>query len=328
MRLDDTLPGAGRGARFREMQFTGDGLVLGEGTVLAKMNDEGLRIDEDRVLTCLALAFGRDVPPAAIGALQRAVKCWRDGDKALAAIHLAQIGLRKIDGEDAHRLSLAAKLIDGGVRPRDLARELGLIQSHVSKYSDNQPPVPAGNGRASGQWANGDAAGGATAGGKDTPLVEGRSAGESPEPVRRVHEIPKDAVAVTRPDGTTVDDPKSPTRKLMAPPKANFREIYAAGRRTGNLPRYKQYDPARLALHHFGTYDFQRDEATNRFFDAYIPAANYAVGVYMAGAGYGLGATITIARLYSIGSNSTNKFSYDREWTRKGWQDATDGHWR
>jgi len=117
MRLEDTLPGAGRGVRFREMQFTGDGLVPGAGTVLAKMNDEGLRVDEDRVLTCLAVAFGRDVPPTAIGALRRAVQCWRDGDKALAAIHLAQIGLRKIDGEDACRLSLAARLIDGGMRP-------------------------------------------------------------------------------------------------------------------------------------------------------------------------------------------------------------------
>ena len=118
MQLEDTLPGAGRGARFREMQFTSDGLMLGEGTVLAKMNDGGLCVDEDRVLTCLVVAFGRDVPPAAIGALRRAVKCWRDGDKALAAIHLAQIGLRKIDGEDAHRLRLAATLIDGGMRAR------------------------------------------------------------------------------------------------------------------------------------------------------------------------------------------------------------------
>ena len=139
------------------MQFTADGLVLGEGTVLAKMNDEGLCVDEERVLTCLAVAFGPRVPPAAISAIRRAAKCWRSGDKALAAIHLAQIGLRKIDGEDAYRLRLAARLIDGGMRPRDLARELGLgeVQPRVSKYSDSQPRVPAGNGRASGQWAAG-----------------------------------------------------------------------------------------------------------------------------------------------------------------------------
>jgi hypothetical protein len=122
MGLDDTP----RGARFRELQFTGDGLALGEGTVLARMNDGGLRVDEDRVLTCLAVAFGRDVPPAAIGALRRAVKCWRDGDKARAAIHLAQIGLRKIDGEDGCRLRLAATLIDGGMRPARSGAGIGV----------------------------------------------------------------------------------------------------------------------------------------------------------------------------------------------------------
>jgi len=38
--------------------------------------------------------------------------------------------------------------------PRELARELGLnpVQFDVSKYNENQPRVPAGNGRASGQW--------------------------------------------------------------------------------------------------------------------------------------------------------------------------------
>ncbi len=172
MRLEDTLPGAGRGARFREMQFTGDGLVLGEGTVLAKMNDEGLCVDEERVLTCLAVAFGPEVPPAAIGALRRAAKCWRSGDKALAAIHLAQIGLRKIDGEDAYRLRLAARLIDGGMRPRDLARELGLGKSSptsaniatVSRACRPETAAPAGNGWAAGRrlvartrrWLKGD----------------------------------------------------------------------------------------------------------------------------------------------------------------------------
>jgi hypothetical protein len=34
------------------------------------------------------------------------------------------------------------------------------------------------------------------------------------------------------------------------------------------------------------TYDFQRDKATNTYFDEYVPAANYAIGVYMAAAGY------------------------------------------
>jgi len=58
-------------------------------------------------------------------------------------------------GEDAaYRLSLAAELIEAGVAPRELARELGLspVQFDVSKYDENQPRMPAGSGRECGQW--------------------------------------------------------------------------------------------------------------------------------------------------------------------------------
>ncbi|SFK32161.1 hypothetical protein [Methylocapsa palsarum] len=92
----------------------------------------------------------------------RASQHWRSGDKALAAIHLAQIGLRKIDEEDGERLALAAALLDAGMSAKDLAHELRLkIQLRVRKWSDNQPRVPAGSGRESGRWTSGDAAGGA-----------------------------------------------------------------------------------------------------------------------------------------------------------------------
>jgi hypothetical protein len=59
--------------------------------------------------------------------------------KCLAAIHLARIGLPNIGEEAAFRLSLAAELIDAGVAPSELARELGLnpVQFDVSKYDEN-----------------------------------------------------------------------------------------------------------------------------------------------------------------------------------------------
>lgn len=96
------------------MQLTDEGLVLGPEIVLAKMGRDGLSVDgeEDNILTLLTIACGGEIPKSAIGAIRRASKHWRGGDKALAAIHLAQIGLRKIDEEDGHRLSLAAALID------------------------------------------------------------------------------------------------------------------------------------------------------------------------------------------------------------------------
>jgi hypothetical protein len=61
-----------------------------------------------------------------LGSLRRVSKHWQSGDKYLAAIHLAQSCLGKLDEEGAYRLSLAAELLEAGVRPRELARELGL----------------------------------------------------------------------------------------------------------------------------------------------------------------------------------------------------------
>jgi hypothetical protein len=93
-------------------------------------------------------------------------------------------------------------------------------------------------------------------------LVEGRSASANGG-VHQEYTLPKDTVAVTRPDGSTIYGPDSTTKKLMAPPRANFQEVYAAGERIADLSLLQQIDPARTALHQFGTYDFQRDKATN-----------------------------------------------------------------
>jgi hypothetical protein len=138
------------------MTVTEQELVLGAGTLLAKMGEDGLCLDgeEERILTLLAVAYRGDVPGAALGMFRHVSKHWQGGDKCLAAIHLAQSGLPEIDEDAATCLSLAAKLIDAGMTPRELARELGLnpVQFDVSKYDENQPRMPAGNGRASGQW--------------------------------------------------------------------------------------------------------------------------------------------------------------------------------
>jgi hypothetical protein len=273
-----------RRAAAGRMTLTGQGLVLGAGTLLAKRDDKAHPIvaDQERIWTLLSVAYGEKTSRAVLGSLRRVAKHWHGGDKCLAAIHLAQMGLPDI-GEDAtYRLALAAELIDAGVAPRELAQELGfsLVQFDISKYDENQPRVPAGSGRESGQWTSGDAA----AGGDASSLVEGRSAGANAADPQHVHGVPKDAIVVTRPDGTTIDDPDSPRGKFMAPPRANFQEVYAAGEQIASKPLSEQYDPAKTALQQFGTYDFQRDKATNRFFDEYVPAANYAIGVYMAGA--------------------------------------------
>ena len=140
---------ASRGYQGR-MTLTGQGLVLGAGTLLAKLDDNALPIeaDQERIWTLLSVAYGEKISPAMFGSLRRVAKHWHGGDKSLAAIHLAQMGLPDIGEDAAYRLSLAAELIGAGVAPRELARELELnpIQFDVSKYDENQTRVPAGSG--------------------------------------------------------------------------------------------------------------------------------------------------------------------------------------
>jgi hypothetical protein len=320
---------ASRGLTGR-MTLTDRGLGLGAGTLLAKLGGKALpfEADQERIWTLLSVAYGEEISQAVLGSLRRVAKHWQGGDRCLAAIHLPQMGLPGIGEDAAYRLSLAAELIDAGVAPRELARELGFDPpAGLVKYDPEQPRVPAGSGRESGQWTSGDAATGDAVG---SPLTEGRSAGTDSSKVNNVPELPKDAIVVTRPDGTTIYDPDSlsPAKKLMAPPRANFQEVYAAGQKLASLPRWQHYDPISAALAQFGTYDFQRDKATNTYFSAYVDAANYAVGVFMAGAGYGVWETLNAAQAYAF-AHSSNRFDYEAKvWTLIGWEDADRGAWR
>jgi hypothetical protein len=86
--------------------------------------------------------------------------------------------------------------------------------------------------------------------------------------------------------------------------------------------------PPKPRFQHIGIYDFQRDKATNSYFDEYVPAANYAIGVYMAGAGYSLAATYAIAQGYAMGNSSNwyNYWSRGRPWIKSGWEDGRAGY--
>ncbi|MGH6856566.1 MAG: hypothetical protein ACRECP_02715 [Methylocella sp.] len=89
-------------------------------------------------------------------------------------------------------------------------------------------------------------------------------------------------------------------------------------------------EQAKIALQHFATYDFQRDKATNTVFDKYVAAANYAIGVYMAGAGFNLEQTYILAQGYAL-FNSSNWYKYwskGRAWIKPGWDNAQRGDWK
>ncbi len=133
---------ASRGFQGR-MVLTERGLVLDAGTLLAKLDDKALPIeaDQERIWTLLSVAYGEEISHAVFGSLRCVAKNWQGGDKCLAAIHLAQMGLPDIGENAAYRLSLAAELIDAGIAPRELARELGFgLPAGLIKHDENQPP--------------------------------------------------------------------------------------------------------------------------------------------------------------------------------------------
>src|SRR5262249_29861167 len=111
-------------------------------------------------------------------------------------------------------------------------------------------------------------------------------------------------------------------------PRADFREVYAAGRATAHLPLSEQYSRARAAIAQEGAYDFQRDAPRQEFYYPYVHAANYAVGVYMAGAGYSLETTKVFAKLYALRHSSNYDARDQLGWIERGWTDAVRGRWR
>ncbi|MHB8886092.1 MAG: hypothetical protein ACYC5H_13640 [Methylovirgula sp.] len=144
------------------------GLVFGAGTVIGRMTrDNGdnpvldLDADRQRIFALLAVAYGRAVSPDAFEHIEGASEQWRCGDKALANIRLAFARLPRLeDRASIARLFHAEDLLERGMSPRALMRAFGFDPeaADLLKYDPNQPRVPAGNGRSSGQWGDGSGA--------------------------------------------------------------------------------------------------------------------------------------------------------------------------
>lgn len=157
-----------RSAIGTAIEINDAGLVFGAGTVLARMtrNQGGepvLDIDADRqrIFALLAAAYGRTVSPDVFRHIEGASEQWRRGDKALANIRLAFARLPRLETRaDAFRLFHAEDLLERGVSPRALMLTFGfdLAAADLAKYDPNQPRVPAGNGRQSGEWGDGGGA--------------------------------------------------------------------------------------------------------------------------------------------------------------------------
>ena len=147
-----------------EPTFGSDSLTLGAGTVLARCGrsdnaEARLEGGEARVLVALSAAYCRPLGAASLAVIQRAMTHWQAGDPALAAMHLALGGFGRLPQprEAARRLFISDRLLDLGARPEDILAALDLDQApfrRFRKYSPDQPRVPLGSGRTSGQWTS------------------------------------------------------------------------------------------------------------------------------------------------------------------------------
>jgi len=166
------------------MRFSEEGLVLGAGTVVAPSDGSSrdILIDhrEPRLQALMAAAHLRRPAAAALTHLRKAADRWCEGQDALAAMHLALSRLDRLEQPemDAHRLFLADGLMKSGIGAEAIVGAIeagGPAFERLQKYSQDQPRVPAGSGRPSGQWTSG---GGSGDGSQREPVVNPRTTTE------------------------------------------------------------------------------------------------------------------------------------------------------
>ena len=128
-------------------------VVLGAGTVLATTRD-GREAGHDRLVALLATAYRGRIPAAAPAQIWKALDAWQQGERFIAAAHIAYASLPTLNADDAYRLSLADFALSRGMAPNNLLKELGYADLAIGllKYDPTQPRVPAGQGSNSGQW--------------------------------------------------------------------------------------------------------------------------------------------------------------------------------
>jgi len=150
------------------LRLTDRGVVLGKGTVIAALIDQpggtALALDgqEERILTLLSVARQELVDPDRIlRGLQTVSRALQKGDSSLAAIALCQLGQPPLADERlAKTLTWAECRLAKGRPAQTLLKMQGLTKQTISfakEYDPNQPRVPGGNGKVSGEFASKEA---------------------------------------------------------------------------------------------------------------------------------------------------------------------------
>ena len=145
-------------------RLASEGLVLGAGTVLVPTGSlrrlQSLEGQEARVLALLSAAYGRAVAPSVLGNIRRAAKAWGEGDDCLAYIHLAHARLPTLQDpyDAARRLFIVDCFLKAGASPRAVFEALRVTTAYIDAvekfFNPDQPRVPAGSGRTSGEWTD------------------------------------------------------------------------------------------------------------------------------------------------------------------------------
>jgi hypothetical protein len=152
------------------MTFEGDALVLGAGTKLALVERDAetsrVTLDVTPLIAKLSAAYRRPIDDFTLRHIKRALATRAEGKTVVALTHLALTGLPRLTNPvaDARRLFMADELLQAGVGPQVILKALELSDAPIAierRYNPDQPRVPAGSGRESGQWTDGDAAGSA-----------------------------------------------------------------------------------------------------------------------------------------------------------------------
>jgi hypothetical protein len=79
-----------------------------------------------------------------------------------------------------------------------------------------------------------------------------------------------------------------------------------------------------------GAFDYQRDATNKVYYEAYRHAANYAVGVFMAGVGFPRELAIAISQTYAFFRSKQTEENRQQQvfWTTRGWDDGNRGDWQ
>jgi hypothetical protein len=142
------------------LTLTPEGLVLGAGTVLVPADGprrlQSVQGREARVLALLSAAFGKAIAPSVLGNIERAAKAWSEGDDCLAYIHLAHARLPTLQDpyDAARRLFIVDGFMKVGTSPRAVFDAFHFGAAYIDAveklFNPDEPRVPAGSGRTSG----------------------------------------------------------------------------------------------------------------------------------------------------------------------------------